>query len=158
MIDLAIEIGSGLLGLMLKIFLIVMPLIIVLEWARVQPWFDRVIQAAHPAFRPMGFRPQALFPLLTGVIFGIAYGAGVLIPQAQSGDLDRRQIFLVGAFLCVCHAIIEDTLLFVALGGSGWIILVSRFVVAFAVVWALARLPWPAAVPVTSHRDGEKSV
>jgi Fe2+ transport system protein B len=155
--DLAIEIGNGLLGLMLKIFLIVMPLIIALEWARAQPWFDRVIRAAHPVFRPMGFRPQALFPLLTGVIFGIAYGAGVLIPQAQSGDLDRRQIFLIGAFLCICHAIIEDTLLFVALGGNGWIVLVARFAVAIAVVYLLARLPWPAAVTEALPLQPEKS-
>ncbi|MEW5701962.1 MAG: nucleoside recognition domain-containing protein [Candidatus Zixiibacteriota bacterium] len=153
-----IEIGTGLWGLMLKIFLIVMPLIILLEWARSQPWFDRAIQSAIPVFRPMGFRPQALFPLLTGVIFGIAYGAGVLIPQGQSGDLDRRQIFLVGAFLCICHAIIEDTLLFVALGGSGWIILTARFAVAIAVVWLLARLPWPAATPEMSPVSPEGSV
>lgn len=153
--DLVIEIGTGLWGLMLKIFLIVMPLIIILEWARSQPWFDRLIRAAHPLFRPIGFRPQALFPLLTGVVFGIAYGAGVLIPQAQSGELDRRQIFLIGAFLCVCHAIIEDTLLFVVLGGSGWIILVTRFTVAIAVVYLLAKLPWPSPVPEPSLRVPE---
>jgi hypothetical protein len=151
--DLVLEIARGLFGLMSKIFLIVMPLIIALEWARSQPWFDRVINSAHPFFRPIGFKPQALFPLLTGVVFGIAYGAGVLIPQARSGDLDRRQVFLIGAFLCICHAMIEDTLLFMALGGNGWWIFLSRTVVAIAVVYILSRLPWPAAATQTGNAD-----
>ena len=140
------EIAQGLGSLMLKIFLIVMPLIIALEWARSRPWFDRVIASMQPVFRPVGFKPQSLFPLLTGVVFGIAYGAGILIPQARSGDLDRKQVFLIGAFLCVCHAIIEDTLLFVALGGNLWVIFITRFVVAFIVVYALAQIPWPGHV------------
>ncbi|MBI3873296.1 MAG: nucleoside recognition protein [candidate division Zixibacteria bacterium] len=143
------EIAGGLWGLGLKVFIIVMPLITFLEWAKSQTWFTRAIDGAMPLFRPIGFRPQSLFPLLTGVLFGISYGAGVLIPQARSGDLDARQVFLIGAFLSVCHAIIEDTLLFVSLGASGTVLLGTRIVVAMVVVGALARLPWPR--PALAH-------
>jgi len=139
------EIAGGLGGLMLKIFLIVMPLIILLEWAKSQRWFGRFIDATNPLFRPIGFRPQAIFPLLIGIIFGIAYGAGVLIPQARSGDLDAKQVFLIAAFLGLCHAIIEDTLLFVALGANGWVIVVTRFLIALGVVFGLSKLGWPAS-------------
>jgi hypothetical protein len=135
---------------MLKIFLIVMPLIMFLEWARSRQWFARFIDATNPVFKPVGFRPQALFPLLTGILFGISYGAGVLIPQARSGELDARQVFLIGAFLSVCHAIIEDTLLFAALGGNAWVIVLTRFSVALLVVFALSRLSWPAATAAAS--------
>ena len=139
------EIAGGLGGLMLKIFLIVMPLIILLEWAKSQRWFGRFIDATNPLFRPIGFRPQAIFPLLIGIIFGIAYGAGVLIPQARSGDLDAKQVFLIAAFLGLCHAIIEDTLLFVALGANGWVIVVTRFLIALGAVFGLSKLGWPAS-------------
>jgi hypothetical protein len=139
------EIAGGLGGLMLKIFLIVMPLIILLEWAKSQRWFGRFIDATNPLFRPIGFRPQAIFPLLIGIIFGIAYGAGVLIPQARSGDLDAKQVFLIAAFLGLCHAIIEDTLLFVALGANGWVIVVTRFLIALGAVYGLSKLSWPAS-------------
>ena len=147
--EIAKEIAQGLGGLMLKIFLIVMPLLMVLEWARNRRWFTRAIDATHSVFRPLGFGPTALFPLITGIIFGIAYGAGVLIPQARSGELDRRQIFLIVAFLGVCHAIVEDTLLFVALGGNGWTIVITRFVAALVIVFALSKLSWPAPEPAT---------
>lgn len=147
MMDVAQEIGTGLFGLMFKIFVIVMPLLIVLEWARSRPWFTRAVDSTHVIFRPIGFRPTALFPLLTGIIFGIAYGAGVLIPQARSGELDRQQIFLITAFLGVCHAIIEDTLLFVALGGNGWFLVLTRFLAALVIVFVLSRLSWPDPGP-----------
>jgi hypothetical protein len=142
--ELVTEIARGLGALMLKIFLIVMPLIMFLEWAKTRRWFSRFIVASEPVFRPIGFRPQALFPLLIGLFFGISYGAGVLIPQARSGDLDKKQIFLIAAFLSVCHAIVEDTLLFVAVGGNGLVIVVVRTIMALVVVFLLSRLRWPA--------------
>lgn len=145
------EIAGGLGSLMLKIFLIVMPLIMFLEWAKSQRWFGRFINATNPVFRPIGFRPHALFPLLIGILFGIAYGAGVLIPQSRSGDLDAKQVFLIAAFLGLCHAIIEDTFLFVALGANGLVIIVTRFLVALGAVYGLSKLGWPktgSVVPV----------
>lgn len=154
--DIVKEIAGGLGGLMLKVFLIVMPLIILLEWAKSQRWFNRFIVASNSVFRPIGFKPQAIFPLLIGIIFGIAYGAGVLIPQSRSGDLDAKQVFLIAAFIGLCHAIIEDTLLFVAMGGSGWVMIVSRTLLAMGVVFGLSKLNWPrtaAAEPVHIERE-----
>jgi hypothetical protein len=141
------EIAGGLGGLMLKVFVIVVPLITFLEWAKSQRWFNRMVNSVEPLFRPVGFRQNALFPLLTGLIFGISYGAGVLIPQARSGELDPKQIFLVASFLGICHALFEDTLLFVAVGASAWILPATRFAAALMIVSALARLPWPLAAP-----------
>ena len=147
MIEIVYEIATGLGSLMLKVLVIVVPMITILEWVKTQPWFIRAIDSVEPLFRPVGFRRSALFPLLTGLIFGISYGAGVLIPQARSGEIDPKQIFLVASFLGICHALFEDTLLFVAVGASAWILPLTRFAAALVVVSALARLPWPLAKP-----------
>jgi len=141
--DAAYEISTGLFGLALKIFVIVMPLLIFLEWARTQAWFTRFIKASGAVFNPVGLRSESLFPLMTGILFGISYGAGVLIPQAQSGDLSHRQVFLTALFLCLCHAIIEDTLLFALVGANAWIVVVTRFVAAMVIVYAFSRSAWP---------------
>jgi len=141
------EIVGGLGSLVLKVFVIVVPLITLLEWAKSKRWFNRMVNSVQPVFRPVGFRQIALFPLLTGLIFGISYGAGVLIPQARSGELDPKQIFLVASFLGICHALVEDTLLFVAVGASAWILPTARFVAAVIIVSALARMPWPRSGP-----------
>lgn len=143
MVEASLEIGKGLFGLVLKIFLIVMPLIVFLEWARTQAWFSRFIESSGRIFAPVGFGPKALFPLMTGILFGISYGAGVLIPQAQSGELSRKQVFLIALFLCLCHAIIEDTLLFVLLGANPWIVVLTRSIAALIIVAIFARSSWP---------------
>lgn len=150
--DAAFEIAKGLFSLALKIFLIVMPLIIFLEWARTQLWFARVIKASSAVFAPIGFRSESLFALITGVIFGISYGAGVLIPQAQSGTISRKQVFLIALFLCLCHAIFEDTLLFVMLGANAWVIVATRIVAAMLIVYVFSRLSWPVAESADDKR------
>jgi hypothetical protein len=156
MVVAALDIAKGLWGLVFKVFIIIMPLIIFLEWARTQTWFARFIAAASRLFAPIGLRAEAMFSLITGIFFGISYGAGVLIPQSQSGELSRKQIFLIAAFLCLCHAIVEDTLLFVVLGANGAIIVVTRVIAAVAVVFVLSRLSWP--IPVETAAEATDNV
>ena len=82
-------------------------------------------------------------------MFGISYGAGVLIPQAQSGELSRKQVFLTALFLCMCHAVIEDTLLFVLVGANAWVVVLTRFVAAMAIVYLFSRSTWPVGQETT---------
>jgi hypothetical protein len=134
------DIAIGLGGLLLKVFVIIMPLMVALEWVRTRHWFGGFIRNGENVFRPFGFLPPAMLSLITGLAFGIAYGAGVLISQSRSGELEARQIVLVSAFLGICHAIVEDTLLFAVIGGSAWIMVTARLLTALVVTLVLARL------------------
>ncbi|MBC8494218.1 MAG: nucleoside recognition protein [Candidatus Thioglobus sp.] len=57
-----------------------------------------------------------IMALITGVLIGITYGAGVLLKEAKY--MTKQQIASVCYFLMVAHAIIEDTLLFVFFGAD----------------------------------------
>jgi hypothetical protein len=46
----------------------------------------------------------------------------------------------MGLFLATCHAVVEDTLIFVVDGGNGWIMLGVRLLFAFGLTAALAWL------------------
>ncbi|WP_320034251.1 nucleoside recognition domain-containing protein [Halarcobacter sp.] len=70
------------------------------------------------------------FSIFVGVILGITYGAGILIKEAKSSSLTKRDIFFIGTFLMICHAIIEDTLLFVIFNANLYIIVVFRVIAA----------------------------
>ena len=59
---------------------------------------------------------STIMALVTGVLIGITYGAGVLIKEAKY--MTRKQVISVCYFLMVAHAIIEDTLLFVFFGAD----------------------------------------
>ncbi len=76
--------------------------------------------------RCLGLGRSAVLPLFTGVFLGIAYGAGIIIRSAAAGQMDRRELFLTGLFLATCHAVIEDVLIFVVLGGDGVVMLGLR--------------------------------
>lgn len=66
------------------------------------------------------------FSITVGVVLGITYGAGILISEYEKGILQKKEIFFIGTYLMICHAIIEDTLLFVIFGANAWVIVSLR--------------------------------
>lgn len=74
---------------------------------------------------------STVMALITGVLIGITYGAGVLIKEAKY--MTRKQIISVCYFLMVAHAIIEDTLLFVFFGADIVLLITIRLFFAFLV-------------------------
>lgn len=121
---------------------IVIPVMIVLELARDMKILDWIAERMAPMLRVFRLSPQAAFPLLVGIIFGIAYGAGVLIEEARSGRLSWKDIFLINVFLSVCHAVVEDTALFIAVGANGLVILLGRFIAAILITYLISRTAW----------------
>ena len=66
--------------------------------------------------------------LITGFFIGITYGAGILIKESK--NLNRQQVMAVCCFLMVCHAIIEDTLLFVIFGANIYVLVIFRLILS----------------------------
>lgn len=86
------------------------------------------------------------FSLLVGVFLGITYGAGILIKEAKSGTLTKKEIFFIASFLSICHAIIEDTLLFVIFGADFTAVVVIRTVFAFVFAYVFTFLYFRRAI------------
>ena len=124
--------AEGATLLALKIIGLITLLIIVMEWIKSLP----VLQA-NAGHVSKGFT------LASGLILGITYGAGVLIGEAKSGDMTSREIFIIGTFLLICHAVIEDTLLFVMFGADALVTVTVRSLSAVGVAgiawWVLRR-------------------
>jgi hypothetical protein len=140
MMDAAAVALLGALALSGKLVLIIVPLVTLFEVLRYLPVFRRAGETVDPLMRGIGLSREAALPLFTGVFLGIAYGAGILIRVAQERRLPARELFLMGLFLATCHAVVEDTLIFVVIGGNGWIMLGVRLAVAILLTGSLARL------------------
>lgn len=132
------ELFWGLFHLLRKVFLVLLPVVIFLEWLRSTRLFPWLIERVHRWSRHFGYRKESLLPLLTGIFFGITLGAGVLIAEAKNQSLSRRQALLIGAFLGICHAVFEDTLVFMAVGASGLVMLGTRIPAAIVIVFLLS--------------------
>ena len=122
---------------------IVVPLMVGLEWLRAAGALARLSRPLERPTRWLGLSPEAAFPLLAGLVFGLAYGGGLLVDSWREGRLRRQDVFLLTVFLCVCHAVIEDTLLFVPLGVNPTFLLLPRVGLGVALTllarWILAR-------------------
>jgi hypothetical protein len=89
------------------------------------------------------------FSIGVGVILGITYGAGILIKEVQGGSISKEDIFYISSFLMVCHAIIEDTLLFVIFGADFTMVVLIRTVGAIVIAYI--------ALKIYQYRIGNKS-
>lgn len=123
-----------------KLVLVIVPLVTAFELLRHVPFFRRAGDAAAPLVGKVGLSRDATVPLFTGIFLGIAYGAGIIIRVSREKGLPDRELFLTGLFLATCHAVVEDTLIFAAVGGSLPVILGVRFLLAAALTSLASRL------------------
>jgi len=105
-------------------------------------------RALGPALALLGLPRSTAFLWIAMNTLGLAYGAGVLIEEARSGELSREEVELLNRSAAVCHSLLEDTLLFVAIGAWAVWIVVPRLVLAAAVVWGYRT--WRRLVPATA--------
>ncbi len=102
-----------------------------------------VTRLLTPVLRLSGLEERAA-PLTTvGVLLGLAYGGALIIEAAERENYSPRTRLLALSWLSLCHALIEDTLLILALGANIWVILVLRGLATLGVLAALAALTRP---------------
>lgn len=141
--DLASFLKEALLGSLSSVWtmaIVVIPVMVAMELARDLNILDRMAALLAPFLKIFRVPREGAFPLVVGLFLGLAYGAGVIIDAAKEGRLSWRDLFLVNVFLIICHSIVEDTALFMALGANGPAILGSRVLLAVAVTFALSRM------------------
>lgn len=123
-----------------QLALIVIPLMAVIQILKELNVLDKIAHTVHPLLRWIGLPKEAAIPMLAGLYFGLAYGAGVIIEATRENPLPRRELYLIMTFLVLCHAVVEDTLLFVPLGVNGWYLLLIRLITAILLTAIVARI------------------
>lgn len=96
---------------------------------------NKLSKSIEPILKIFGLPRSTGFLWLIGNIVGLAYGGGLMIDQMNEGKVTKSEGSLLNYHLAVSHSIIEDNLLFVALGVSVWWILATRIIAAWIVVW-----------------------
>jgi hypothetical protein len=86
------------------------------------------------------FEIVRFFPIFRRLGKSISYGAGIILRTTQEKTCHPRELFLLGLFLSTCHGVVEDTLIFVVVGGNGWVMFGARLIMAITITAILARL------------------
>ncbi|MEC2055526.1 hypothetical protein I6J18_16340 [Peribacillus psychrosaccharolyticus] len=99
-----------------QLALIVIPLMVVIQIMKDLKWLDYFSRIIAPFARLLGMKPNASMTLVAGLTIGLAYGAGVMIQAAKEDGVSKKDMTLAFIFLVSCHAVVEDTLIFIPLG------------------------------------------
>jgi hypothetical protein len=139
--------GGFLLGLaetLVGMLVIFAALALLMDALNATGLMDRLMRLVDPLLRVADIRGEARQLAAIGVLLGVSYGAGLLIRDARSGRIPPRQVFNACVFMGFGHSLIEDTLLFAALGVDLTTIVIGRILFALAatalVAWWASRL------------------
>jgi spore maturation protein SpmB len=99
----------------------------------------RLMKGLSAVFAPLmgafGLPRNTAFLWLVGNLVGLAYGGAIMVEQVEQKKLSPRNGSLLNYHLAVNHSMLEDTIIFVAIGIPALWILVTRLLFACAVVW-----------------------
>ena len=105
-----------------------------------------IIQYISKFLKPVmiffGLSPKTAFLWLVSNTLGLAYGAGIMIEEAEKGETTKEENDLLNRHIGISHSNLEDLLLFSAAGGAFLWMLLSRWAMSFVWVW-LKRISRP---------------
>jgi len=121
--------------LSLKVILIILGVTVMIDLMRYFKLFAPITLLLQPFTRINALPRESAFMWMAGLVFGLAYGSGVLIAESKAGNMDRDALIRLNMSLGISHSLLEDSLLFVAIGAGMFWVFVPRIIAAAVVVW-----------------------
>jgi hypothetical protein len=129
--------GRDMAGLGLQIFLIIMPLMVVMELMKTFHLIQHIVKAISPVLSLMGLSQSTGVLWLTAAVFGLTYGAAVIVEETRENTFDQDDLNRLHLSIGINHAMIEDPALFLPLGIFPFWLWVPRLVAAIMAIYLL---------------------
>lgn len=123
--------------LIIKIILIVTSLHVLHGFLEEFKILDLLSKGMKPLMKIFGLPQQSSFMWLVANVVGLAWGSAILVDYVNSGKINKYEANLLNHHIAVSHSLLEDTLLFVAIGVSALWITFPRIIIAIVVVWGV---------------------
>jgi len=118
----------------LKIFAIITVMMVVMELLRAMRIIPLVARMLKPVLWLMGLSPRVGVLWLTAAVFGLTYGAAVIVEETREGHFEKDEIERLQLSIGINHALIEDPAVFLALGIPALWLWVPRLTAALVAV------------------------
>lgn len=138
--------------LIVTIILIVTALMILQRALSEFNLIEVISRPLRPLMRIFGLPEDSPFLWIVGNVVGLAYGGAVMIDMVEEGKLTLKESNTVNYHLSISHSLLEDTLLFAALGINWLIIIGTRVLFAMMVVWGRRFI-----IHLGRHENNEKN-
>ncbi len=135
--ELATMLGNWLIAmawLSLKILWIVMAIMIALAWMRRFDLIPHLVGWLRPVLAMLGLKQNVGVLWLSAVLFGVTYGAAVIVEEFKAGHFEPGEIERLHVSIGINHSMVEDPLLFLPLGIGLFWLYVPRLVAAMVAV------------------------
>lgn len=127
--------GMEMIALCIKIFAIIMTLMVALETMKTFNIIDHTVRIAGPVFRLLGLSQATGMLWLTAAIFGLSYGAAVIVEETKSNNFSRDELTRLQLSIGINHAMVEDPALFLSLGIAPLWLWMPRLVAAIIAIY-----------------------
>jgi len=88
-----------------------------------------------PVMKVFGLPAEASFLWIIVNVVGYSYGAGIIKSEYESGKMKKQDGDLFNHHAAISHSLLEDTILFSAIGLPVFWLMVPRLLLAVIVVW-----------------------
>jgi len=125
------------LGLIISIIFCILVAMRFLKAFGLLGMLEKLLAPVLPVF---GMSEHAAPVTVVGMIMGIGIGGALIIRETSTGKMSREEVFNSMALMGLCHGLVEDTLLMVAIGGKLGGILWGRILFSLVVVFLIVKL------------------
>lgn len=126
-----------------KMIFVIVPLLIAIECLKDMGLLEKLSARFRGVTRFLRLPGEAALGLIVGLFVGLLFGSGVIMQITEEVKMTKTQINTLFVFIGLCHAIIEETVLFTAIGANGFAILLCRILTSllfgFMYIWITAR-------------------
>jgi spore maturation protein SpmB len=120
--------------LCIKMFVIIMALMILLGIMKSFNIIHYIVRVISPVLKAMGLNQKVGILWITAAVFGIAYGAAVIVEEVKDGSFDRQELEKLHISIGINHSMVEDPALFLTLGLNAFWLWVPRLLTAVLAV------------------------
>ncbi|OMP68270.1 nucleoside recognition domain-containing protein [Domibacillus epiphyticus] len=124
----------------LQLAVIVIPLMVCIQIAKDLRWLEAFSRSMAPVTRFLGMKENTSMTLASGLLIGLAMGSAVMIQAVEEDGVSQKDVTIAFIFLVACHAVIEDTLIFIPLGIPVLPLFLIRIVTAVLLTLVVARI------------------
>lgn len=124
-------------GVILKMTILIYSLAILQKLLSEYGVIRLISKFLNPFLAIFGLPKRTSFLWIVANTLGLAYGAAVMMEEVNEGKVTKKDIDLLNSHIAISHSNLEDLLLLSALGGIWYVLLFSRWIGAFVLVWEL---------------------
>jgi hypothetical protein len=145
--------GLSTLALCMKILGILLVLMPCIEISKILGLAALLARISGPVLLPLGLPRSTALLWLTAVLFGLSYGAAVIVEEARTGTIPKDDLENLHVSIAINHSMVEDPALFLPLGLPALWLWLPRILTAliFVRIWQLWQHFRPVKTPILPH-------